>query len=462
MQVCKFTVLKDHLCPQVTLVSGSIDEDILQAGGLTALDVFHASTDSKVMVRQELDIMMSFNQYKFMKSSPRTRRGIITKNPRSRWPGGVVYFEIMEDLKQFSDTIKGALMEIMKYSCIRFSEDDKHLERIQVINGSGCWAELGYEVGKITRVSLGVGCRRDTIMIHEFLHSLAIDHEHSRPDRDKYIKILNEQLQEYDVVFEKDNAARVENFEIEYDYRSIMHFGHAMKPLDSRYIDVIGMTRGLSFRDIKLINLAYECAEMAECRNFNKKCPFNGFMLSIPFAGHSPCRCFCDSGDLFNDEPLVLCDELINSREPVYSRKATSSSVSVGSLECNDLLRNCLDLKKDDLCLTEMRRMKNLCSKTCDYCSKGNDLCMDHDDACAIMAKSGACKDEDFGAFMSKTCPRSCKVCSTPVTDCDIQEILSKYTINSGNRVSLNVSRVTRLIIILTMIEHFSEMMNIF
>lgn len=47
-------------------------------------------------------------------------------------------------------------------------------------------------VGKIggrQLVSLAAGCLYDYIIWHEIMHALGLEHEHQRPDRDKFIKI---------------------------------------------------------------------------------------------------------------------------------------------------------------------------------------------------------------------------------------------------------------------------------
>ena len=39
-------------------------------------------------------------------------------------------------------------------------------------------------------MSLGSGCKNRGHVTHELMHALGFFHEHTRPDRDKFVKIL--------------------------------------------------------------------------------------------------------------------------------------------------------------------------------------------------------------------------------------------------------------------------------
>ena len=61
-------------------------------------------------------------------------------------------------------------------------------------------------------------------VIHELAHALGFEHEHSRPDRDDYVTIMTENIQEkYKFAFRKYNT--LDSHGIGYDYGSIMHYG---------------------------------------------------------------------------------------------------------------------------------------------------------------------------------------------------------------------------------------------
>lgn len=58
-----------------------------------------------------------------------------------------------------------------------------------------CWSYVGdHGVGQ--DVSIGAGCDTKAIVEHELLHALGFYHEQSRSDRDDYVKIWWDQIEE--------------------------------------------------------------------------------------------------------------------------------------------------------------------------------------------------------------------------------------------------------------------------
>ncbi|XP_035692523.1 blastula protease 10-like [Branchiostoma floridae] len=110
--------------------------------------------------------------------------------------------------------------------------------------------------------------------IHELGHTVGFFHEQSRPDRDSYVKVLWENVRKNQKHnFEKYDWDRVNDFNIPYDYISVMHYRsdefatrvgrrklRTVVTTDPFFQDLIGQRISLSFFDIKLANAMYGCS----------------------------------------------------------------------------------------------------------------------------------------------------------------------------------------------------------
>lgn len=142
-----------------------------------------------------------------------------------------------------------------------FTEDD-HIYVSQ--NGNSyCAAYVGYRGGGQRKLYLGDFCFIKGIIQHEFMHSLGFWHEQSRPDRDDYIKILNENI----ITGTEHNFGKrstINSLGVEYDYNSVMHYGPTAfskngKPTIDSFGNFIGQRDGPSEKDILQMILMYKC-----------------------------------------------------------------------------------------------------------------------------------------------------------------------------------------------------------
>ena len=59
--------------------------------------------------------------------------------------------------------------------------------------------------------------------VHEFIHAIGFLHEHVRPDRDSYVKIIKENIiSGYESQFDRADGSKT--FGVPYDGRSVMHY----------------------------------------------------------------------------------------------------------------------------------------------------------------------------------------------------------------------------------------------
>lgn len=143
-------------------------------------------------------------------------------------------------------------------------------------------------------ISIGKNCDKFGIIVHELGHVVGFWHEHTRPDRDKHVNIIRENImsgkektslitrmiyncfflsffvgQEYN--FNKLNEEEVNSLGLIYDYDSIMHYARntfskgtyldTIQPIDvpGRKRPEIGQRVKLSEGDIAQTNLLYKC-----------------------------------------------------------------------------------------------------------------------------------------------------------------------------------------------------------
>jgi len=135
------------------------------------------------------------------------------------------------------------------------------------------WWIFSWRKGGEQPMNLHGGCSNGTIK-HELLHALGFIHEHERMDRDKYVDIKWENIEddkEYN--FDKVPLGKVDTHGQEYDYASIMHYPKyafsennkiTIETKDREAQDTIGQRRDLSESDVFELRRAYDCPVVSE------------------------------------------------------------------------------------------------------------------------------------------------------------------------------------------------------
>ena len=71
-------------------------------------------------------------------------------------------------------------------------------------------------------ISIGKNCDKFGIIVHEIGHVVGFSHEHTRPDRDRYVEIFRNNIQQgQDYNFDKAKTDEIDSRGETYDYHSM-------------------------------------------------------------------------------------------------------------------------------------------------------------------------------------------------------------------------------------------------
>nr|XP_003701332.1 PREDICTED: bone morphogenetic protein 1 isoform X1 [Megachile rotundata] len=207
--------------------------------------------------------------------SSRTRRAATARKERV-WDDGVIPYEIDGN---FSGAHKALFKQAMRhwenFTCVKFVErvPTEHPNYILFTERPcGCCSFVGKRGNGAQAISIGKNCDKFGIVVHELGHVVGFWHEHTRPDRDRHVQIIRDNImsgQEYN--FNKLTEEEVNSLGLPYDYDSIMHYAKntfsrgtyldTILPMEShgKKRPEIGQRLRLSEGDIAQTNLLYKC-----------------------------------------------------------------------------------------------------------------------------------------------------------------------------------------------------------
>ncbi|XP_061803074.1 meprin A subunit beta-like isoform X1 [Nerophis lumbriciformis] len=171
-------------------------------------------------------------------------------------------------------------------SCIDFKPRNSEKYYISVKKLNGCYSYVGRVVANGQDLSIGSNCDALSTVEHEFLHALGFYHEQSREDRDDYVTIAFENIQNgFESNFRKAENSITQG--VSYDYWSVMHYGKnafsngigsTIVTIDPAFQDVIGQRLEMSHRDVQELNMLYKCNSSIS------------FMMYCGFVGGAICQ----------------------------------------------------------------------------------------------------------------------------------------------------------------------------
>nr|XP_057939819.1 high choriolytic enzyme 1-like [Doryrhamphus excisus] len=161
--------------------------------------------------------------------------------------------------------IERAIKSFHSSTCIRFVPRRNEYDYISFESRGGCFSDLGRQGGRQVVSINRQGCVYHGIIQHEINHALGFQHEQTRSDRDRYVRINWENIDpQMAYNFYKQDT---NNLNTPYDYSSVMHYGKTafstngrdtITPISNAGIN-IGQRQGMSRWDIRRINLLYGC-----------------------------------------------------------------------------------------------------------------------------------------------------------------------------------------------------------
>jgi len=267
------------------------------------------------------------------------------------WHNGILdyylHHSFSHDEKENIKTAMESMKNQLAPGCLTFHELDKRPTQqsfLDIQPGDSCRSEIGRAInrGNIIHLNSKAGCMNQGTIIHEIMHSLGARHEHSRPDRDMFVRVNMENIKSEMISNFKKYNDSCETFETPYDYYSIMHYSdrhaHAINAsvstIDAIYLDdpLSSEKTSLSPTDIMEISKAYSCVVNPETKKL-----YEEYVAELY-------NCMHDTVMITLDKEWKDCDPILDLMEDLIS-EASVDKREIFQLKLA-LVRNKMDSKK--------------------------------------------------------------------------------------------------------------------
>ena len=192
------------------------------------------------------------------------------------WTNGIVHYVFDSSISpRLRGLIEGAMTEWQDATCLLFvprTEEDDYIKFVSRPNKEYCTCDsVGRRRGEQI-IELGYSCQTKGELLHTLGHVIGLWHEQARPDRDRYVQILTDNIETEQL----ENFKKVPDYSVdyqgkEYDFGSIMHLsatayskeGDETTRVLERYTEqaepILGQRDKLSDDDKEQANTLYNC-----------------------------------------------------------------------------------------------------------------------------------------------------------------------------------------------------------
>jgi Astacin (Peptidase family M12A) len=161
-----------------------------------------------------------------------------------RWPAGVIPYVIDYDIPH-QERLMGAIQQwtdLTPIRLVRRTNEPDYVRFVREDNDGLCFSSIGMMGGE-QKIRVDDRCETGTL-VHEIGHTVGLWHEQSRSDRDRFVRVLYQNISRASVR-DFDRHINEERDFSPYDFASIMHYGEFADSEERRGPSIETIPRGI-------------------------------------------------------------------------------------------------------------------------------------------------------------------------------------------------------------------------